>query len=524
MYILKNAWVSIARNKGRNILIAIIILVIAAASSVTLAIRNSATKIVTAYENKYNIEASISMDRRTLMQKFRGGEGEEKKSQQDMIEAFNNIESLTVDDINKYGESEYVSKYYYVYNTGVNAKDIEEATDSLVKETTTVETETNTRTETFGQEPPKDGRGPGSGNWGSKTTTDKKTTTTKTEKIFNDKASNGAFTLLGYSSYDSMIDFVNGKFKIVDGEVSNDFTSNNCVISEELATLNDIKVGDTIIIKSPNDGNITYDLVVSGIYKEDSDVSEDMTSMFSSSVNSIITNDKVVREFMELDEKLSATITPTFILKDKESVELFSNELIEKGLSEYYTVTNNLELVEGATKSITNVKSFATMFLIITLIIGAIVLLVLNMINIRERKYEIGVLRTIGMKRSLVISQFMIELLVVAVFGLLVGAGVGSVCSVKVANNLLSTEISNAQSETENIDKNFGGKGNMMNGKPQNIGIAQINQVDKIDAIVDFKVLGELLGIGVILTMISSLSACIAIARFSPLNILKERS
>lgn len=78
MYIFKNAWISIVRNKGRNILIAIIILVIAAASSITLAIRNSATKIVTAYENKYNIEASISMDRRALMQKFRGEEGEEK--------------------------------------------------------------------------------------------------------------------------------------------------------------------------------------------------------------------------------------------------------------------------------------------------------------------------------------------------------------------------------------------------------------------------------------------------------------
>lgn len=521
MYILKNAWVSIVRNKGRNILIAIIILVIAASSSITLAIRNSATKIVNAYENKYNIEASIAMDRRTLMQKFRG-EGEDKKSQQEMIETFNNIESLTVDDIIKYGDSKYVSKYYYVYNTGVNAKNIEEATDSLVKETTTVETETNTRTETFGA-PPKNGKGMGPGNWGNKTIMDKKKTTTKTEKIFNDKASNGAFTLLGYSSYDSMTDFVNGKLKIVDGEVSNDFTSNKCVISEELATLNDLSINDTITIVSPNDKKITYKLVISGIFKEDSDVSEDMTSMFSSTVNTIITNDKVVSEFMTSDKKLNATITPTFILKDKGSLEKFTNELAEKGLSEYYTVTNNLDIVEGATKSITNVKSFATMFLIITLIIGAIVLLVLNMINIRERKYEIGVLRTIGMKKSLVISQFMIELLIVALVGLLLGSGVGSLSSVKVANNLLKTEIKNAANETENIDKNFGGKGNML-GKPQNIGIAQIDQIDNIEAIVDFKVLAELLGIAVILTMISSLSACVAISRFSPLNILKERS
>ena len=39
MYVLKNAFVSISRNKGRNILIGIIILVISATTAVTLAIK-----------------------------------------------------------------------------------------------------------------------------------------------------------------------------------------------------------------------------------------------------------------------------------------------------------------------------------------------------------------------------------------------------------------------------------------------------------------------------------------------------
>lgn len=51
MYILKNSLISIARNKGRNILIGIIILVIACASTVTLAIRNTANNLVKDYKN-----------------------------------------------------------------------------------------------------------------------------------------------------------------------------------------------------------------------------------------------------------------------------------------------------------------------------------------------------------------------------------------------------------------------------------------------------------------------------------------
>ena len=42
MYILKNAITSIKRNKGRNLLIGLIIMVIAIAVTVTLAINNTA--------------------------------------------------------------------------------------------------------------------------------------------------------------------------------------------------------------------------------------------------------------------------------------------------------------------------------------------------------------------------------------------------------------------------------------------------------------------------------------------------
>ena len=254
-----------------------------------------------------------------------------------------------------------------------------------------------------------------------------------------------------------------------------------------------------------------------------------MTNMFTRSANTIIVPAAFVEQLMSDDEDLNVTTTPTYILTSKDVATKFADEVTEKGLSEYYSVTNNLEIVESATKSITNVKEFATTFLIITLIIGGVVLLVINMINIRERKYEIGVLRTIGMKKILVVIQFMTELLVVTIFGLLVGAGIGATCSVKVANNLLQTEINNATSDQENIKQNFGNP-NDDNQKNHHFdfnamnGTINIETVDDINAVVDFKVLAQLLAIGIALTIISSVSASIAIARFQPLNILKERS
>ena len=80
MYILKNSLVSIIRNKGRNILIGIIILVIACSSTVTLAIRNTANRLVKNYEEAHDIIATISFERNGLAVNFKGGEDERKEN------------------------------------------------------------------------------------------------------------------------------------------------------------------------------------------------------------------------------------------------------------------------------------------------------------------------------------------------------------------------------------------------------------------------------------------------------------
>ena len=521
MYIIKNALVNIKRNKGRNILIALIIIVIAASCAITLAIRESAEKIISSYEEQNEIEATISLNRNSMMKSFR----DNNQSNEDMINSFNSIESITEEDIVKYGDSKYLKSFYYTYDLSVNAKDIKEATDSLVKETTTTETETTTKTEQIegSSSSNKKGAPPTSG--GTRTTTDKKTTTTKTERIFNEKANSGAFNLVGYNSYDDMKDFINGNYTITSGEVSNDFTTDTCVISEELATLNNLEVGSKITIVDPKDESKTYEIEVTGIYKENTTSSSNMKNMFTSSANKIITNVNFVKKVLEGNTSLKATITPTFIVKDASSVDKFISEVEEKGLSTNYQVTSNLDEIENATSSVNNVRVFATTFLIITLIIGGVVLIVINMINIRERKYEIGVLRTIGMKKTKLSMQFMFELLVVCLASLLIGAGIGSFASVPVANSLLKNEIENANTKYENINNNFGKhESSTKDNKEHSFGIAKVKQVDNINAVVDIKVLGELLGIGLLLTLIGSLASMIAISRFSPLTILKERS
>lgn len=506
MYFFKNSLISIIRNKGRNILIGIIILVIACSSTVTLAIRNTANRLVKNYEESHDIIANISFDRNGLTQNFKGGEDARKEN----IEAFNNIEAFTIDDVKNYGNSEYLKGSYYIYTTSLNSNTLTKATDSFEYEVEDRQTTSSSST-TGGQ-----GRGPGGFVINNNTTT----VITKSKEIFQSSRNlTGDFEIDGYSSYDAMTDFVSGKYKVTEGEMITDFNSYECVMSSELATLNEITVGSKITLQNPNDTEKSYEFTVTGIYTDNSNT-DDTKNMYSQSANKIITGSGVIDLLVQDDNELVTNITPSFIVNDKNSIDLFIQEVEQKGLNEYYTINTNLEEIENATKSIENVKTFATTFLIITLIISSIVLFVINMINIRERKYEIGVFRTIGVSKFKLTMQFVLELLIVSTFMLIIGAAAGSYLSKPIGNTLLQNEIQDAKIEEQEVSNNFGKELMNMNFK----GNIQVQKIDTIDAVVDINVLLELLGIGLLLTLISSLASMISIQRFSPLTILKERS
>lgn len=497
MYVLKNALISIARNKGRNLLIGVIVIVIACSTTITLAIRSSALSLIASYESQYDVEATIGINRENMRGEMRPNEGSSEEPPEmpsddnlgNMRDIFRDASNLSISDIENYGDSEYVKEYYYQVSVGVNSNDIEAASMDMG----------DTNEENMAGGRPNSGK----------------------ENFQNISTSD--FTLIGYSSLTAMEDFISGKYTITEGEISTDLESMSCIINIELATLNDIEVGEEITFVDPSDENNTITLTVTGIFEETSDTDNQM-GMFTSSINTIITNTKATTTLQENNEEISTSITPTFILTDKSVIDDFEEELKEKGLNEYLRVSTNLDQVESATETISNVNTFATTFLVITLIIGGVVLFVINMINIRERKYEIGVYRTIGMKKSTLTLQFILELFIVSFVALLIGAGLGSISSVPVSNFLLENEIESSTEKIENINQNFKPDAGGDRGFEKVNGVVNVQAFDSIDAAVNLKVLLQLLAIGIGLTLVSSLAAMISIQKFSPLTILKERS
>jgi len=557
MYILKNAWRNIMRTKGRNVLIGIIIAVIACSCCIGLSIRQAADDAKNDTMEDLRVEAQISVDRSAMMNKNQSEDGKFDMSQ---FKGFDSV-SISVDEMLTYAELESVEDFYYTINTSLSSEAIEPI-------------QTNNRSEAPSEDEAEESNAliqddqsqggmqsmPG-GQMGG-------------EQMGGGKGgpmfgSNGDFTITGYSSESAMTDFIEGTSYIVDDGKSVIFeegtTEYQCIITDELATYNSISVGDEIVFYNPNNEEETYTLKVVGLYtntQSSTDMgmfrqSDPANSIYMSyeALNAMVEASKAsastsTNQFgMEISNAINSDVAGTYVFADVDSYNTFCEEVYEAGLSEEFQVTSSDVLAyEQSLLPLETLSTTAGYFLIVILAIGALVLIVLNMFSIRERKYEVGVLTAIGMKKHKVATQFLTEILIVTLFAVVVGGVVGSVSSVPVANALLENQMSSEEDRNADIEESFGRgenmpggqipegnppsmpEGNMQGGgergnRFENIpGMNEtVEYVSEIQATVNITVLTQLLGICILLALISGAVSVITIMRYEPLKILSNR-
>ena len=551
MYIIKNALRCIGRSKGRNVLIGIIVLVIAISACIGLSIRQAAESAKEDTLSGMSVTATISVDRQSMMGNMKPGEGSEGGFDKDSFkEMMGSTSSLSIEEYQKYAEASTVENFYYTVTTSLDGSDsVEPVTDE----------EDSTSGTITGSLDGSSQNGSGGGRGGMKG---------------GMSMSSADFTVIGYSSDNAMTAFVNGTATIDSGAVFDEGTENyDCIISSELATFNDLSVGDKFSLTNPNAEEETYELTIVGIYT-DTSTNESFMSMtgrgFSDPANQIYMSSAAVDKLVAASEEVSTTVTDedtdretetkltgtlscTYVFADTDDYYTFEEEVRTLGLSDDYTVSSSdITSFENSLVPLETLGTMAGWFLLVILIIGAIILIVFNIFNVRERKYEIGVLTAMGMKKGKVAMQFLTEIFVVTLAAVIIGVGIGAVSAVPVTNALLENQISSSQSQSSQIEQNFGrenggsfgGRGNApampdgeMSGgvkmdKPDNEGKGFINNmfgdkaanyVSEIDSAMNFTVVLQMLGIAVLLTLVSGAVSMLFVMRYEPLKILANR-
>ena len=546
MYILKNAFRCISRSKGRNILIGIIALVIAVSSCLGLSIRQAAESAKESTMEGLSVTASISYDRSSMMNEIMGsmpsggGRPSGGFDRDQFADMMGSASSLTLEQYQTYATAQSVQDFFYTLTASFNG------TDTFLPvsdETEESESETESSKGGFGGGMGFPGMG---GSMGQFTSSD--------------------FSIVGYSSDNAMTAFINGTASILDGGTMFEEATEEmvCVISEELAIFNSLSVGDTIVLTNPSVETETYELKVVGFYESSSnnDFSMSMFGKGQDPANQIYMSATALQKILDSSDEVSTTITDedsgresdsavtgslsaTYVFADTEAYYAFESEARALGLDESYTISSpDIAAFENSLTPLKTLSTMAGWFLLVILVIGGIILVVLNIFNVRERKYEVGVLTAMGMKKGKVATQFVCEILVITMIAVILGAAIGAVSSVPVTNALLSGQVESQTTQQNQIDNNFGRPGNMGSGFPggnmgtppdmpsnmgggknpfENMFGSAANYITEVNSAMNLTVVVQMLGVGLLLTLVASMASVLFIMRYDPLKILTNR-
>ncbi|EKN42665.1 ABC transporter permease, partial [Clostridium botulinum CFSAN001627] len=139
--------------------------------------------------------------------------------------------------------------------------------------------------------------------------------------------------------------------------------------------------------------------------------------------------------------------------------------------------------------------------------------------------YEIGVLLSLGESKFKVISQLVVEVLLVASIAFATSAFTGNLAANKIGDTLLANEIEVTESSSTQENSNFGGRGTMVvgPGRMNSNTIKNADVVKEMDVSVTSKDLEKLAGIGLLIVIASAAIPTISVLRFSPKTILSKR-
>ena len=460
MYILQNALKNVLRNKGRNILIAAIIFAIIATTVVSLIINNTTSGIIDDYKTRFGSQVSISVD----FDKWKASGS-----------ASSGMPQITPTQSLSFANSEYIKEYIMQIMIGV--------TSDVLR----------------GKDEGSSGMIVGGGN-------------------------DDGFVMAKFYMSNVFYDFDEGYRGISSGKgrmVEND---NECLVSEDFAAINNLSAGDSITLTASlhNDDatefrRVSYDLNVVGIYYDLTDEYAGIVQMsMANRRNQILTTTDTIFAPVGADES-GFSVTTTYFLKNPSMIKAFEAEVRQKGLSDFLNVTTDERGYNNIVAPVEGLKSISTTFMVIVLILGAIILILLSTIAIRERKYEIGVLRAMGMKKGKVALGLWFEMIAITSVCLCIGLIVGTIIAQPVSDRLLAGQI-------EAVTSDGFPAGAIPSADASSLLAGSLSTLDELDVFLNLNTILEIIGIALLLASVAGMAAISKITKYEPIKILMERN
>ena len=221
----------------------------------------------------------------------------------------------------------------------------------------------------------------------------------------------------GITSTKNNIDFKSEVLKLEKGRHIEENDQNKILVHEKFASMNNLKLGDKIKLEQ-NGKTVEFEVV--GIFSgEKTNNFEGLSSDFIE--NTVYTDYNSSQELLNYSTSNRVTSVEYGVNNPTNLDDIIRN--VENLGINNISVSKSNKNYELITSSVESVTKLTNLIRIGSVIVGVVILSLVLMFWIRERLYEIGILLSLGISKINLILQFVVETLMVTIFGFLSALG-----------------------------------------------------------------------------------------------------
>lgn len=222
------------------------------------------------------------------------------------------------------------------------------------------------------------------------------------------------------AEYNSL--FLNGTLQLVEGNFINPDTKQGIVLSEDIAKKHNLSIGDSIqAINNPYSNDPAKELEVIGIYEITVDKTDERNNYNEASyydyTEYAFIDMASMRELLVNYEDGKNCDSADFFVSNPEQLESVIQEVQKISTINWdnFLITANDEIYERVAGSVSDIHFLMTVFIAIVTVISMVMMILILSAWIKNRKKEVGIFLAIGISKTTIFIQYLLEMLIVSV-------------------------------------------------------------------------------------------------------------
>ena len=240
--------------------------------------------------------------------------------------------------------------------------------------------------------------------------------------------------------------FSSGVFTIKEGKNIGENDKDSIIVHEEFAKQNNLKLGDEVnleLLDIEKSGKIkSHKFKIIGIFSgKKQETYTGLSSDFSE--NMVFVDYSTSQQILNKSENNKIANKILMYSGSAESTDLALNKLKELKIDESkYFVEKDSNAFEESLESVSGIKHIIKIMTYSIMLGGMVVLLLILILWLRERIYEIGIFLSIGISKIQIIMQFIFELIFISIPSIISSLFLGNVLLKVIVDGFINSEDS----------------------------------------------------------------------------------